>query len=221
MRQSDTFGRTPSTTANEANTKLLATASRQLPPTKCVCRLPGVYNRNLSIGILGLTVLLCAACDPAKPGAVPLRKGLPAYEGNIVNIFDDSVASSAAGFPGASSDAPGHDSAFGSRAQLSDYIVSARLVTTESPPAGGHLITFRTLEKLAGKYNPPQTFQVQLAPENAYNKLLDVPNSPLLAKPLIVFVKEFAVDGVLVRHVHLEPDTSEVRMAVAAQLART
>ncbi len=180
-----------------------------------------MYSRNLSISILGLTVLLCAGCEPPKPSAAPIRRGTPAYEGTIVTVFDDSVASSAAGFPGASSDAPGRDSAFGARAQQADYIVSARLVTTESPPAGGHLITFRTLEKIAGKLTAPATFQVQLSPENAYNKLLDVPNSPLLAKPLIVFVKEFVVNETMVLHVRLEPDTNEVRMAIAAQRARS
>ncbi len=180
-----------------------------------------VFNRKLSLGIVALTVLLGSACAPVIQGAAPIRKGVTAYEGNSASIFDDSFSSTAAGFPGASSNAPGHDKLFGSRAQMADFIVSARLITTESPPAGGHLITFRTLEKVAGRQNAPGMFQVQLAPENVYNKLLDIPNSPLFGKPLLVFVKEFATDGVLVRHMYVAPDTNEVRLAVASQMAKS
>lgn len=172
--------------------------------------------------MFGFVVLMASfACGPVSTPKAAIRRGTPHYEGNLARVFDDSVAPSAAGFPGASDEDPAHDTTFAPRVQLADYILSARLVTTESPPAGGHTVTFKTLEKLSGKYNPPATFKIDLSPDNPYNKLLDVPHSPLLTKPLIILVKEFVAGEEVVRHVHIQPDTNEVRMAVASLLARS
>jgi hypothetical protein len=181
---------------------------------------------RLSFAALAVaSVCALAGCEESLVQPQVPARALTAYQGHATELHDDAIEPGAVGLelePGRSQKG---DPMLKARAESSDAIVRVRIttVTRKDEPAGPKwTIGFRTVDRLAGKHQPPTEFAVELSPRAQATGVLRRFEDRLVGMNLtyVAFVRSFArpnaQDGEATDeiHFHLSPDNDDVSATV-------
>jgi len=177
---------------------------------------------TLLAGLLSVGTLACSADE--APGPVSARaSGLPSWQGNDKDLFDDEIDPAALGFTAAKN--PRKDQALWARAQSSDVAGKVRVQTITVDSRGGdatyHLGLQFAEPALATKPGVvDRVFDVTIEPRDPAYGLVKALDTGIQGKTFVGFVKRFAsADDEVEVHFFLAPDSAEVAAVVQEAVA--
>jgi hypothetical protein len=149
---------------------------------------------------IAVMLTVVPACGGGNVGARGPGHPLPPYIGHEAELFDDAIEGKAVGYElDRGAPPPMNDNALRERAQVGDTVVRARVTTVTSKDEDkGRTwqIGFHTLEKLGGAGSAAADFTVQVEPNGPSAGILRALGGQLLGTTFVVFLREFAVQGV-------------------------
>jgi hypothetical protein len=148
---------------------------------------------------LAVLATVLPACGGSNVGPRGPARSLPPYIGHAAELFDDAIEGKAVGYElDRGAPPPMNDNALRERAQVGDAVVRARVttVTSKDEDKGRRWqIGFHTLEKLGGTQPITVDFAVQVEPNGLSAGILRALGGQLLGTTFVVFLREFAVEG--------------------------
>jgi len=172
--------------------------------------------------------LVCAlaGCEESltAPPKAPARALAP-YQGHATELLDDAIEPGAVGLDLEPGKSMRGDPMLKARAESSDAIVRVRIttVTRKDEPGGPKwTIGFRTIDRIAGRHQPPDEFAIDLPARAQAAGVLRQFEGRLVGMNLtfVAFVRTFArpnaQDGEATdeMHFHLSPDNKDVSSTV-------
>jgi hypothetical protein len=148
---------------------------------------------------LAVIATVLPACGGSNVGPRGPGRPLPPYIGHSAELFDDAIEGKAVGYElDRGAPPPMNDNALRERAQVGDAVVRARVTTVTSKDEDkgrSWQIGFHTLEKLGGSAPIGVDFTVQVEPYGPSAGILRALGGHLLGSTFVVFLREFAVQG--------------------------
>lgn len=172
-----------------------------------------LHHRCLALVI----VLGLAACAPVpkSDGARPTWE-LPAYKGQEVGLFNDSLAGGIFGVS-VGDDDPEADPMLAQRVALADGVVAVRLMTLNEDARGG-VISYQLVLNQKGDVLLGEALtgplSVTLDHDNPSVTFLRAASSRLVGTTMILLMRHYNQDGVPVVHFRAEADNDAVRKAI-------
>jgi hypothetical protein len=141
---------------------------------------------------------------------------VPPYAGRGTELFDDVIEPKAVGMELGELTDPRGDAVLRERTQVGDATLRVRVdtVTVKQEDVGATFqLGFRTVDQLAGKFPPGESFTVR--PAKISQGIVKDLEGQLVGKRFIIFVRLFGTPvGERELHFHLAPDTKPVAAAV-------
>lgn len=176
--------------------------------------LPSFYS--LITVVIACILLGCGASPEA--GAAAPASTLPTYGGDSADQFDDTIEPHAVGLELESHVAANNDPKLRARAQSADIVVRARVATVTGEAGAGvnsYQISFKTVERLAGKHPVGDEFTVRIDKTSPSLGIVKSMEGQLVGKTLVVFAKAFGrTDGGREIHFHAAADGADISAAV-------
>jgi len=161
--------------------------------------------------LLALLVVLIPRC--AGPSIEGAGRPLPAYAGRAPELFDDTIEPAAVGIALEPGPDPRSDRRLRERTQVGDATLRVRVttITAKAEDSGtGYVIGLRTIEKLAGQFPPPETFEIAVGRSSPSAGILKGLQAQIVGKTFVGFLRTFVrPDGDQEMHFHLAPDAKE------------
>lgn len=169
------------------------------------------------VASLAIACVLGSGCGSSRDPNAPGRP-VPAWAGHQVEVFDDTIEPAAVGLDLDKGYSPRGDPMLRERAQLADGVLRVKVTTVTAKtdgPDSVYQLGANTLEKLSGKFPPPQQFNLRVSKGSESYGILRSFENRLVGKDFIVFVREFSrPDGDRELHFHIAPDSKDVKDAV-------
>lgn len=168
-----------------------------------------------------LAVLALAGCGGSTAGSRPVR-ALPSYAGRETQLFDDTLEPAAVGLDFQKTYVARADMQLRERAQVADGVMRVRVATFTAKndgPEAVYQLNLHTVEKITGKYPPPEDFSVSIDKSSESYGILKSFESRMVGTSFVAFVRSYVrPDGDSVLHFHLSPDTKDVKLALSDAL---
>jgi hypothetical protein len=179
-------------------------------------RLTAVRASLCLIGVL-LALGATAACAPTSPAGAPSGP-LPAYAGEDLDLFDDTIDPHAVGLELDAHIDPKRDPRVRSRVRAADVVLRARIQTVTGEAGAGarsYQIILKSLGQIVGSRPIGDEFTLHIDKSSPSHGIVKSLEGEMVGKTLIVYAKAFArPDGERDLHFHASADEPDVIAAV-------
>lgn len=153
----------------------------------------------------------CARPTEASPGNVPAAN-LPPYTANDALLFDDSIASDTV-------DSSYVDASIAARRRLSERtrradVVATVRVATVSELGKAFDLTLEPVEAPFRGKPPSSALSLTVSSRQPAYRFLETQRRQLVGGTVIVFLKNFNVEGAVETHFRIEPNSPAMRQSI-------
>jgi hypothetical protein len=164
-------------------------------------------------------MLALDGCAPPASGdqAAASATDLPPFTAAEAALFDDTIALVVFGSDLDQSD-PAKDPKLAERVARADVVVPVKISTVTSDSGGevgGYLLTVVPTGAALHGSSDSQPITLEVSSRSPAYPFVKSADATLVGRPLILILRRYAVDGAVVPHFRMEPDTDEVRKAIA------